>query len=37
RAFFVHMTHAIDHATASAQLPPGVAFAYDGLEITIGA
>jgi phosphoribosyl 1,2-cyclic phosphate phosphodiesterase len=35
RAFFVHMTHAIDHTDASAKLPPGVAFAYDGLEITI--
>jgi phosphoribosyl 1,2-cyclic phosphate phosphodiesterase len=37
RAFFVHMTHAIEHASASAKLPPGVAFAYDGLEITVEA
>nr|WP_044200970.1 MBL fold metallo-hydrolase [Oscillochloris trichoides] len=35
RAFLVHMTHAFDHASASAQLPEGVAFAYDGLEIEI--
>jgi phosphoribosyl 1,2-cyclic phosphate phosphodiesterase len=35
RAFLVHMTHAFDHATAGAQLPPGVAFAYDGLEINV--
>lgn len=37
RAFFVHMTHAIEHAVASAKLPPGVAFAYDGLEVTVSA
>lgn len=35
RAFFVHMTHAIEHADASTKLPPGVAFAYDGLEVSI--
>ncbi|WP_174842797.1 MBL fold metallo-hydrolase [Candidatus Oscillochloris fontis] len=35
RAFLVHMTHAFDHARASAELPAGVAFAYDGLEIEI--
>ncbi len=35
RAFLVHMTHAFDHAAAGAQLPPGVAFAYDGLEVSI--
>lgn len=35
RAYFVHMTHAVDHAEASASLPPSVAFAYDGLEVTI--
>jgi hypothetical protein len=29
------MTHAFDHAAASAQLPPGVEFAYDGLEIRV--
>lgn len=35
RAFFVHMTHVIEHAAASARLPPGVEFAYDGLEVMI--
>jgi phosphoribosyl 1,2-cyclic phosphate phosphodiesterase len=35
RAYLVHMTHAFDHAAASAQLPPGVEFAYDGLEINV--
>jgi phosphoribosyl 1,2-cyclic phosphate phosphodiesterase len=34
RAYFVHMTHTIDHAQASRDLPPGVEFAYDGLEVT---
>jgi phosphoribosyl 1,2-cyclic phosphate phosphodiesterase len=37
RAYFVHMTHAIEHAAASSQLPPGVEFAYDGLEVTVEA
>lgn len=35
RAFLVHMTHVFDHTSASAELPPGVAFAYDGLEISV--
>lgn len=35
RAYFVHMNHEIDHASASRELPPGVEFAYDGLEVTI--
>lgn len=35
RAFLVHMTHAFDHTAAGAQLPPGVEFAYDGLEINV--
>lgn len=37
RALFVHMTHGIDHAAASAALPPGVEFAYDGLEVEVAA
>jgi phosphoribosyl 1,2-cyclic phosphate phosphodiesterase len=36
RALLVHMTHAFDHIAAGAQLPPGVEFAYDGLEIEVG-
>lgn len=35
RAFLVHMTHSIDHATVSAQLPAGVELAYDGLELQL--
>lgn len=34
RAYLVHMTHQIDHADGE-RLPPGVAFAYDGLEVTV--
>jgi phosphoribosyl 1,2-cyclic phosphate phosphodiesterase len=32
RAYLTHMSHDIDHATASRQLPRGVEFAYDGLK-----
>lgn len=35
QTYFVHMTHTIDHQRASLALPPGVAFAYDGLEVVI--
>ena len=35
QAFFVHMTHQIDHSTIGARLPSGVALAYDGLEVMI--
>jgi len=35
RAFLVHMTHSVDHAIVSAQLPPGVELAYDGLEVAV--
>lgn len=35
RAFLVHMTHAIDHASAERLLPPHVRLAYDGLEVEI--
>lgn len=35
RAFLVHLNHAFDHATVNAFLPPGVALAYDGLDIQI--
>lgn len=35
RAFLVHLSHEVSHATASAQLPENVEIAYDGLEICI--
>lgn len=35
QAFLVHMTHDIDHAKVSDQLPPGVELAWDGLSIEI--
>ena len=35
RTLLVHMSHDIRHAEASADLPPGVEFAYDGLELPL--
>ena len=35
RTRFIHMTHDILHARDSLKLPPGVEFAYDGLEVEI--
>lgn len=35
RTLFVHMSHDIDHATVSAQLPAGVELAYDGLVVPL--
>lgn len=37
RAFLVHMTHRLDHATINDQLPPGVELAYDGLVVDIAS
>lgn len=33
RALFTHVCHELDHATANAALPDGVALAYDGLVV----
>ena len=34
RAYFTHISHDIDHATANSQLPMGVEMAYDGLSFS---
>jgi phosphoribosyl 1,2-cyclic phosphate phosphodiesterase len=33
KTYFIHMTHDILHARDSKRLPPGVEFAFDGLEL----
>jgi phosphoribosyl 1,2-cyclic phosphate phosphodiesterase len=33
RTLFTHISHALDHASTNASLPPGMALAYDGLRI----
>jgi phosphoribosyl 1,2-cyclic phosphate phosphodiesterase len=33
QTYFIHMTHAVEHDEVNARLPPGVALAYDGLEV----
>ena len=35
RALLTHMSHEVMHVTEQANLPDGVAFAYDGLRITL--
>ncbi|HET7791106.1 MAG TPA: MBL fold metallo-hydrolase [Gemmatimonadales bacterium] len=36
RTFFTHLTHARTHAALAAELPAGIAPAYDGLVIEVG-
>ncbi|MEA2582340.1 MAG: phosphoribosyl 1,2-cyclic phosphate phosphodiesterase [Thermomicrobiales bacterium] len=33
-AYLVHLSHELSHAEAEAQLPPGIAVAYDGLTVS---
>ena len=33
RTYFTHIAHDLGHAAVSAELPPGMALAYDGLRI----
>ena len=35
RTLLVHMGHEMEHATVSAELPPGVELAYDGLAVPL--
>ncbi|MFD2256390.1 MBL fold metallo-hydrolase [Luteolibacter algae] len=35
RTIFTHISHDIDHATLSAELPPGISLAHDGLHVAL--
>jgi phosphoribosyl 1,2-cyclic phosphate phosphodiesterase len=36
RTLLTHMCHALEHEVTSAELPPGIDLAYDGLRIPLG-
>jgi phosphoribosyl 1,2-cyclic phosphate phosphodiesterase len=36
QTWFTHMCHDLPHAATNAQLPAGMALAYDGLQLEIG-
>lgn len=36
RTFFTHLAHEVDHHAPRLELPPGVAFGYDGLVVELG-
>jgi phosphoribosyl 1,2-cyclic phosphate phosphodiesterase len=36
RTLLTHLSHRLEHAATSADLPPGVELAYDGLRISLG-
>jgi len=35
QTYFTHIAHDLGHASTSAELPPGMALAYDGLVLEI--
>ena len=37
QTYFIHMAHSVLHAEEDAKLPPGIAFAYDGLSFSVGS